>query len=70
MYSFYYGGKFMMIMIFSVELVNNKVVDNLLYIVLTIHSHRPNGLRIIAVRIMLLEMTYSLNRSEILNCLT
>ena len=41
----------MMIMIFSVKMVNNKVVDNLLiYLVLNFHSHRPYGLRIMAVR--------------------
>ena len=33
------------------KLVNNKVVDNLLiYLVLNVYSHRPYGLRIIAVR--------------------
>ena len=47
----------MMIMTFSVKLVNNKVVDNLLiYIVLNFNSHSPYGLIIIAVRILLLEM--------------
>ena len=47
----------MMIMIFSVKMVNNKVVDNLLIdLVLNFHSHRPYGLRIIAVRSLLLEM--------------
>ena len=61
----------MMIMIFSMELVNNKVIDHLLiYLVLNFHSHRPNGLRIIAVRILLSEMTCSIDRSERLNCLT
>ena len=45
-----------MIMIFSVKMVNNKVVDNLLiYLVLNFYSHRPYGLRIIAVRILLTE---------------
>ena len=45
------------IMTFSVKLVNNKVVDNLLiYLVLNLHSHRPYGLRIIAVRSLLSEM--------------
>ena len=39
---------------FSMNLVNNKVVDNLLiYLVLNFYSHRPYGLRIIAVRNML-----------------
>ena len=47
----------MMIMIFSVKLVNNKVVDNLLiYLVLNFHSHRPYGLRIIDVRSVLSEI--------------
>ena len=47
----------MMIMTFSMKLVNNKVVDNLLiYLVLDFHSHRPYGLRIIAVRSLLSEM--------------
>ena len=46
-----------MIMIFSIKIVNNKVVDNLLiYLVLNFHSHRPYGLRIMAVRNLLLEM--------------
>ena len=44
-------------MIFSVKLVNNKVVDNLLmYLVLNFHSNRPYGLRIIAVRSLLPEI--------------
>ena len=47
----------MMIVIFYVKLVNNKVVDNLLiYLVLNFHSHRPYGLRIIAVRCLLSEI--------------
>ena len=47
----------MMIMVFSVKLINNKVVDNLLiYLVLNFYSHRPYGLRIIAVRSLLSEM--------------
>ena len=51
MSSFYFVDKFMMIMIFSAKLVNNKVVGNLLIlIVLKFHSHRPNGLKVIAVR--------------------
>ena len=47
----------MMIMIFAVNMVNNKVVYNLLiYIVLNFHSHWPYGLRSIAVRSLLSEM--------------
>ena len=48
------GNNFMMIMTFYVKLVNNKVVDNLLiYHVLNFHNHRPYGLRIIVVWILL-----------------
>ena len=47
----------MLIRAFSVKLVNNKVVDNLLiYLVLNFHSHRPYGLTIIAVRSLLSEI--------------
>ena len=61
----------MMIVTFPVKLVNNKVVDNLLILlVLKFHGHGINGLRIIAVRILLSEMTCSIDRSERLNCLT
>ena len=57
MCSFCCGDDFMMIMIFSMKLVNNKVVDNLLiYLMLNFHSHRPYGLRIIVVRSLLSEM--------------
>jgi len=57
MYSFCCGDDFTMIMVFSVKLINNKVVDNLLiYLVLNFQSHRTYSLRIMAVRIMLSEM--------------
>ena len=57
MCSFCCGNNFMMIMTFYVKLVNNKVVDNLLILlVLKFHGHRPNGLRIMAVRSLLSEM--------------
>ena len=57
MCSFCCGDDFITIMVFSVKLVNNKVVDNLLiYLVLNFHSHRPYGLRIMAVRNMLSEI--------------
>ena len=57
MYSFGCAYNFMMIMVFSVKLVSNEVVDNLLiYLVLNFHSHRPYGLRIMAVRSLLSEM--------------
>ena len=48
--SFYCGNNFMMIMTSSMNLVNKKVVDNLLiYLVLNFHSRRAYGLRIMAV---------------------
>ena len=57
MYSFGCDDNFVMIMVFSIKLVNNKVVDNLLiYLVLNVHSHRPYGLRIMAIRSLLSEM--------------
>ena len=57
MCSFYCGNNFMMIMTFSVKLINNKVIDSLLiYLVLNVHSHRPYGLGIMAVRSLLSEM--------------
>jgi len=57
MYSFGSVDNFMMIMVFSIKLVSNKVVDNLLiYLVLNFHSQRPYGLRIMAVRSMLSKM--------------
>ena len=40
-----------------VKLVNNKVVDNLLILlVLKFHGHRPNGLRVIAIRSLLSDL--------------
>ena len=56
-HSFCCGDNFTMIIIFSVKMVNNKVLDNLLiHIVLNFYSHRPYGLRIMAVRSLLSEM--------------
>ena len=47
----------MLIIVFFVKLVNNKVVDNLLiYLVLNFHSHRSYGLIIMVVRSLLPEM--------------
>ena len=57
MYSFWCGDNLMTIMILSVKLVNNKVVDNLLiYLVLNFHSYRSYGLTIMAVRSLLSEI--------------
>ena len=47
----------MMIVTFPVKLVNNKVVDNLLILIFVkLHSYRINGLRFIAVRILLSDL--------------
>ena len=57
MHSFGCDDKFRMIMIFSIKLVNKKVLDNLLIdLVLNFHSHRSYGLKIMAVRSLLSEM--------------
>ena len=57
MCSFCCGDDFMMIIIFSIKMVNNKVVDNLLiYPMLNVHSHRSYDLRIIVVTSLLSEM--------------
>ena len=57
MYIFYCHGVFIMKMKFVVNLVNNKVVDNLLILlVLKFHGHRTNGLRVIAVRSLLSDL--------------
>ena len=57
MYSFSCGDDFVMIMIFSIKMDNNKVVDNLLiYLVLDFHGHMYYGLRIMVVRSLLSEM--------------
>jgi hypothetical protein len=57
MYSFGCDHNFVMIMVFSIKLVDNKVVYNLLiYLVLNFHSHRRYGLRIMAVRSLLSDM--------------
>ena len=47
----------MMIVTFPVKLVNNKVVDNLLILlVLKFHGNGINGLRIIAIRSLLSDL--------------
>ena len=57
MCSFCCGDNFVMIMISSVKLVDNKGVDNLLIcIVLKFHSYRLKDLRVIASRSLLVEL--------------
>ena len=71
MSSFCCVDKFMMIATFPVKLVNNKVVDNLLILlVLNFHSHRPNSLRVIAVRSLLSDLLVLWTDLKRLNCLT
>jgi hypothetical protein len=49
-YSFCCHSVFMMKIKFSMNLVNNKIIDNLLiFFMLNFHSYRPDGLRVIAV---------------------
>ena len=61
-------------MMFAVNLVNKKVVDNLLILLVSkFHGNRLNGLRVIAVRSWSPEMLVLLNfldRSGKLLCLT
>jgi len=57
MSSFCCVDKFMMIVTFPVKLVNNKLVDNLLILlILKFHGHRINGLRFIASRSLLSDL--------------
>jgi hypothetical protein len=57
MCSFYCHNVFMMKMKFSVNLVNNKVVYNLLiYLFLKFHGCMPDGLRVIAFRSLLSDL--------------
>ena len=57
MYSFCCHGVFIMKMMFAMKLVNKKVVDNLLIVlVLKCHGHGINGLRIIAIRNLLSDL--------------
>ena len=61
----------MVIIIFSVNVVNTKVVANLLILlVLKFHDPRPYGLGVMNFRSLLLGFAYVLNRSEYLVCFT
>ena len=54
MYSFCGGDIFVMQMMFSVDVLNTKVVDNfLIFLVLKCHDFRPDGLGVIDFRILL-----------------
>ena len=57
-------------MMFSIDMLNTKVVDNfLIYIVLKFHDFRPIGLGVIDFTSLLSAFAYALNRSEWLYCL-
>ena len=65
MYSFGYVIIFMMQMMFSVNVVNIKVVDNLLILLLQrFHDFRPDGLGVIDFRSLLSGFAYPLNKPE------
>ena len=57
MYNFCCRGIFIRKIKFAVNLVNNKVVDNLLiYLVQKIYDYRPHGVRVIAPRSLLSDL--------------
>ena len=59
------------VMMFSEDMVNTKVVDNfLILLVLKVHDFSPNGLGVIDFTILLSAFAYALFRSERLCCLT
>jgi hypothetical protein len=59
------GDTFMMQMMFSVNVVNTKVVYNfLIVLVLIFHDFRPDGLGVIDFRSLLSGFACPLNRSE------
>ena len=65
MYSFYGGDIFVMQMMFSIDMLNTKVVDNfLIFIFLKFHDFRPTGLGVIDFISLLSTFACALNRSE------
>ena len=64
------GDIFVIQMMFSVNMVNTKVVDNfLVLLVLNFHDFGPDGLGVIDFRSLLLGFACPLDRSEWLYCL-
>ena len=56
--------------IFSVDMLNTKVIDNfLIFLFLKFHDFRPDGLGVIDLRSLLFGFVCPLNRSEWLCCL-
>ena len=71
MYSSCGGDIFMMQMMFSVDILNTKVIDNFLILrFLKFHDFRPAGLGVIDFTSLLSAFSCALNRSEWLYCLT
>ena len=65
MYSFYGGDIFMMQMMFSVDMLNTKVVDYfLIFLFLKCHDFRPADLGVIDFTSLLSAFACPLNRSE------
>jgi len=65
MYSFSCGDIFVMQMMFDVDMLNTKVVDNfLILLVLKFHDFRPSGLGVIGFTSLLSAFACPLNRSE------
>ena len=65
MYSFSSGDMLVMQMMFYVDMLNTKVVYNvLIMLVLKFHDFRPNGLGVIDFISLLSTFTCALNRSE------
>jgi len=65
MYHFCGGDIFMMQMMFSIDMLNTKVVYNfLILLILKFHDFRPAGLGVIDFRSFLSGFACPLNRSE------
>jgi len=65
MYSFCGGDIFVMQMMFSIDMLNTKVVDNfLILLVLKLHDFRPADLGVIDFTSLLSTFVCALNRSE------
>ena len=70
-YSFCGGDIFVMQMMFSVDMLNTKVLDNfLIFLVLNFHDFMPVDVGVINFTSLLSAFACPLNRSEWLYCLT
>ena len=65
MYNFCGGDIFMMQKVFSIDMLNTKVVDNFLILIfLKFHDFRPTGLGVIDFTSLLSAFACALNRFE------